>query len=114
MRFCKTLLHRPRLEAAMLFLLISTMASAQELTPQRQDELHNLILQDCGSCHGMTLKGGLGSALRPADLDGVDPSTIAHIILNGVPGKPMPPWRGLLSDSEAIWIAHALKAGVVK
>ncbi len=98
----------------MLFLLFSTMASAQELTPQRKGELQNLILQDCGSCHGMTLKGGLGSALRPADLDGVEPSTIAHIILNGVPGKPMPPWRGLLSDNEAIWIARALKAGVLK
>jgi len=98
----------------MLFLLISTVASAEELTLQRKGELQNLIVQDCGSCHGMTLKGGLGSALRPVDLDGVEPSTIAHIILNGVPGKPMPPWRGLLSDSEAIWIAHALKAGVLK
>jgi len=98
----------------MLFVLISTMASAQELTPQREGELQALILQDCGSCHGMTLKGGLGSALQPTDLDGVEASTIAHIILNGVPGKPMPPWRGLLSDNEAMWIAQALKAGVLK
>ncbi len=98
----------------MLFLLMSTLASAEELTPQRKVELQNLILQDCGSCHGMTLKGGLGSALRPEDLDGVAASTITHIILNGVPDKPMPPWRGLLSDSEATWIAHALKAGVLK
>ncbi len=98
----------------MLLALTSAMASAEELSPQRKGELRNLIMQDCGSCHGMTLKGGLGSALRPVDLDGVEEETIARIVLDGVPDKPMPPWRGLLSDSEALWIAHALKAGVVK
>ncbi len=59
----------------------------------------------------MTLKGGLGSPLRSGDLDGVETETIAQIVLNGVPGKPMPPWRGLLSEAEAGWIAATLKAG---
>ena len=111
---CKALLHQRWLEAALALLLASTIASAGDLTANRKSELRNLVVQDCGSCHGMTLQGGLGSALRPVDLDGVEPSTIAQIILNGVPGKPMPPWRGLLSDSDAMWIAHALKAGVLK
>jgi len=98
----------------MLMCLASVPVSAQDLTAQRQAELRNLVVQDCGSCHGMTLKGGLGSALRPSDLDGVDASTIAQIVLDGVPGKPMPPWRGLLSDADALWIAIALKAGDLK
>ena len=98
----------------MVLLLTGTMAAAQDVTPQRKGELRNLVLQDCGSCHGMTLKGGLGSALRPGDLDGVSATTIAQIVLDGVPDKPMPPWRGLLTDSDALWIAHALKAGVLK
>lgn len=114
MQPCKALLHLHWLETVVALLLTSTLASAGDLTANRKNELRNLVVQDCGSCHGMTLKGGLGSALRPVDLDGVEPSTIAQIILNGVPGKPMPPWRGLLSDNEAMWIAHALKAGVLK
>ncbi len=71
-----------------------------------------MVVQDCGSCHGLTFKGGLGSPLLPGDLEGVDDSTIAAIVLDGVPGTPMPPWRGLLSESEALWIARGLKAGV--
>jgi hypothetical protein len=34
---------------------------------QRQKELIHLVRQDCGSCHGMTLQGGLGPALLPAN-----------------------------------------------
>lgn len=84
---------------------------AMDPTPARQTELRALVIQDCGSCHGMTLKGGLGSALLPDDLDGVDASTIAEIVLDGVPGTPMPPWRGLLSRKDALWIGQALKTG---
>jgi cytochrome c55X len=78
----------------------------------RRQVLHNMVVQDCGSCHGLTFKGGLGSPLLPDDLQGVDDGTIAAIVLDGVPGTPMPPWRGLLSESEALWIARGLKAGV--
>lgn len=88
--------------------------SAVELATARQSELRALVRQDCGSCHGMTLKGGLGSPLRPSDLDHFEPAAIAQIVLEGVPGTPMPPWRGLLSDAEAMWIAKALKTGDFK
>jgi cytochrome c55X len=33
---------------------------------------------------------------------------LAQIILDGVPGTPMPPWRPLLSESDALWIANYL------
>lgn len=109
-----TMPHRLWLRAGLLLCLSGTLAGAAELTSARRAELHNLVKQDCGSCHGMTLKGGLGSSLLPSDLDGVDEETIVQIVLDGVPGKPMPPWRGLLSNSDALWIAHALKMGAIK
>ncbi len=78
----------------------------------REGELIHLIRQDCGSCHGMTLKGGLGAPLLPEALAGKDVDALAAIILDGLHGTPMPPWRPLLSESEAIWIARKLKEGL--
>ncbi len=95
-------------------LLMATGALAEEPSAARKSELAYLVRQDCGSCHGMTLKGGLGSALTPAELDGADAGALASIILDGVPGKPMPPWRGLLKEAEARWIADALIKGEIK
>ncbi len=83
-------------------------ASAESLSSHRANELERLVRQDCGSCHGMTLKGGLGPDIRGATLKGADPETIAQIILDGVPGTPMPPWRPLMSEDEALWIANYL------
>lgn len=77
----------------------------------RQGELERLVRQDCGSCHGMTLKGGLGPDIRAEALDGSDPETVSQIILDGVPGTPMPPWRPLITDVEARWIADYLLKG---
>jgi cytochrome c55X len=78
------------------------------------DRLSRLVRQDCGSCHGMTLKGGLGKPLTVERLAAWDREQIAAIILNGVPGTPMPPWAPLLSESEARWIANALKTGTLQ
>jgi cytochrome c55X len=86
-------------------------APALALDASRERELTHLVRQDCGSCHGMTLKGGLGGSLLPENLTDVDSKGIASIILDGVPGKPMPPWQGLLSKEEALWIADKLKTG---
>ncbi len=87
-------------------------AAAQEKS--REAELTALVRQDCGSCHGMTLKGGLGGPLQPSDIAHLEADGIAQIILEGVPGKPMPPWRGLLSETDVAWIARKLKEGFPK
>lgn len=76
----------------------------------RAKALEVLVRQDCGSCHGLTLKGGLGPELSANRFDGVPSDAIAALILDGVPGTPMPPWRGLLSEQDALWIADYLKA----
>ena len=85
--------------------------AARALSEQRQAELVYLVRQDCGSCHGMTLKGGLGSALLPESLQSLDAEAMAWIILEGKSGTPMPAWKGLLTREEALWISRQLKEG---
>ncbi|MGO1119968.1 c-type cytochrome [Rhodovibrionaceae bacterium A322] len=89
----------------------NTADRALNVSDQRAKELERLVRQDCGSCHGMTLKGGLGPDLRPEILDGSDPETLALIVLDGVPDSAMPPWRPLLSEADANWIARYLLKG---
>ena len=79
------------------------------VTPERAKALEHMVIQDCGSCHGLTLKGGLGRALTAQALAPTEPEGLALIILDGVPGTAMPPWRPLLSEDEAMWIARYLK-----
>ena len=83
-------------------------AGGAAITPQRAAELEHMVVQDCGSCHGLTMKGGLGRPITPADLRGRDPEGLAAIILDGVPGTAMPPWRPLITEREALWIADYL------
>jgi cytochrome c55X len=80
-------------------------------TAANAERLSRLVLQDCGSCHGLTLRGGLGKPLTPDALAQWNREQLAHIILNGVPGTPMPGWRPLMTESDAYWIADLLKQG---
>lgn len=96
------------LVAAALLMIPGVSAQAAELPPDRAVALERLVIQDCGSCHGLTLKGGLGPDIRAETLAGTDPETLTTIILDGVPGTAMPPWRPLLSEEEAQWISEYL------
>ena len=98
----------------MLFCLLaaSTVAAdaadtANALTA-RQRELVRMVRQDCGSCHGMTLQGGLGPALLPADLKDKPVEGLAATIYYGRPGTAMPPWQRFLNEAEAHWVAERL------
>ncbi|MBC8339976.1 MAG: cytochrome c [Rhodospirillales bacterium] len=79
---------------------------------ETRDGLLYLLRQDCGSCHGMTMKGGLGPALLPDTLKDKPDETLVGIILDGVPETPMPPWRPLLAPEDAAWIVKQLKKGL--
>jgi len=96
-----------RLAAIALLAALVTPAAAEPDTKA----LERLVRQDCGSCHGLTLKGGLGPDIRPQALNHHDRDSLTTLILDGVPGTAMPPWRPLLSDEEAIWIADYLLNG---
>ena len=85
---------------------------SNELSLQRQKDLIHMVKQDCGSCHGMTLKGGLGPALLPDDLTNKHAYFLTITILEGRPGTAMPPWKDILSEQEAKWIAEQLIKGL--
>ncbi|MBL7004712.1 MAG: cytochrome c [Gammaproteobacteria bacterium] len=87
---------------------------AVAIKQDRQQELMHLLRQDCGSCHGLTLKGGLGPSLLPNRLGSLPVSILTSAILDGRPGTAMPPWRGLVSPEEAQWLAMILKKGIDK
>ena len=89
----------------------STAALAAEPDAARQKQLVHLVRQDCGSCHGMTLNGGLGPALLPETLKDKPPEGLAATIYYGRPGTPMPPWKQFISEDEAAWIVQELMAG---
>ena len=89
-------------------------AEAAGIGAQRQAELRHLLLQDCGSCHGLTLKGGLGPALTPEALRDKPKAAMLATLLYGRPGTPMPPWSTMLTDTEAQWLIDLLYQGVNK
>lgn len=80
--------------------------------PARRAELLNMVRQDCGSCHGLTLAGGLGLPLTPDALNGKSPEALVATILHGRGGTPMPPWNPFLTEAEAGWIVEMLMKGL--
>jgi len=94
--------------------LCTTLAAADDIPPPRQDALRQLLTQDCGSCHGLALKGGLGPALTPEALAGKSAADLRAVILHGRPGTPMAPWNRFLSDAEADWLAEQLLKGTAR
>jgi cytochrome c55X len=91
-------------------LAATTPAQAGETAPDAA-RLSNLVRQDCGSCHGLTLKGGLGKPLTSDHLRAWSGEQLVSIILDGVPGTPMPAWRTLMSEADARWIVERLQRG---
>jgi len=98
---------------AFLMLTNQSYANEQSLSDTRKAQLNHIVKQDCGSCHGMTLKGGLGPALLVENLQGKPILFIKNTILYGREGTAMPPWKTLLTEQEALWISQQLKAGKI-
>ena len=91
--------------------LLSSAVQA-ELPVSRQSEILHLIRHDCGSCHGMTLKGGLGPPLTAERVGQKSAGELAVIIRNGIKKTPMPPWEGILNDEDIAWIVKQLQQGI--
>ncbi len=107
---------RRRLFRVALTLLLagSAAVAAAEPTPARQKELIHMVRQDCGSCHGMTLQGGLGPALLPVTLAEKPADGLVATIIGGRPGTAMPPWHRFLGEDDAQWIVARLMEGFPK
>lgn len=100
---------RRRIAACLLWGMAWT-AHAEDISAARREALLNLLRQDCGSCHGMTLKGGLGPSLLPEALAGKSDEFLITTILDRHPDTAMPPWRHFLSPHEAGWLVQQLRA----
>jgi cytochrome c55X len=96
---------------ALSLALSAPLMADSSISDSRKQVLLNLLVQDCGSCHGLQMKGGLGPALLPSALSGKPAEFITTTILDGRPGTAMPAWRPLLSPSEAEWLTMVLLEG---
>jgi cytochrome c55X len=101
-----------RLLVALMLPGLVLAAPAAEPSAQRQAELLHLLRQDCGSCHGLFLKGGLGPPLLPAALAPLSDEMLTKTILHGRPGTPMPPWAFEITPAEADWLVRRLRDGI--
>lgn len=98
--------------AAFVLGMIGLPALAGGPAPARQAELMHRLRHDCGACHGMTMKGGLGPPLLPATLSGKPDAVLVDVIREGLPGTPMPPWGVEITKAEAAWLVRRLKEGL--
>lgn len=89
-------------------------AADQPANPSRRAEIVNMVRQDCGSCHGMTLRGGLGPSLEARTLADKDAGQLQFVILNGRRGTPMPPWKDFLTETEVAWVVDMLMQGTLE
>lgn len=102
---------RKLIRALITTVILLPLAAQAELSAQRQQELQHLLRHDCGSCHGMTLKGGLGPALLPEALKDKPDELLFVTIREGRPGTPMPPWKSQLSEADVHWLVQTLRQG---
>ena len=94
----------------LLFLICfvnSAFADAPSI--ERQIELRNLLKNDCGACHGLTLQGGLGLPLQSENLVDKPDAYLIDIITNGRKGTAMPPWKPFLTENEIRWLINLLR-----
>jgi cytochrome c55X len=96
-------------------LAAASLHAADSFAPvdARRAELTHLVRQDCGSCHGMTLKGGLGPALTRDALRDKPATSLVVTVLYGRPGTAMPAWSAFVSEAEAAWIVRQLQEGTL-
>ena len=96
----------------MASLLTLSLYVATPLSDERQTTLEHLLIQDCGSCHGLRMTGGLGPALTPQILADKSRESLIATVMFGRPGTAMPPWDALLNEQEATWMIDRLLQGV--
>ena len=89
-----------------------TSKTSDVIPQQRREEIFYILKHDCGSCHGMTLKGGLGPSLKPDSINKMSTEQIVATIIYGRPGTPMPPWKPFFTEKETHWLAQQLQQGI--
>jgi cytochrome c55X len=99
---------------ALVSLLPFSAALADSPTAERQAQLEHLLVQDCGSCHGLQMTGGLGPALTLDAIANKPRDSLIATVTHGRPGTAMPGWNALLSDQDIAWLVDLLLEGYPK
>lgn len=103
----------PKLGVTLLLLLgLALTATAAEDHGGDGQDLRHLLVQECGSCHGLRLHGGLGSPLTPDAISERTDEYLKAVILRGVAGTAMPPWAQRLTEEEASKLVQLMREGV--
>ncbi|WP_222910816.1 c-type cytochrome [Pseudomonas sp. DNDY-54] len=95
-------------------LLPLSAALAESPTAERQAQLEHLLVQDCGSCHGLRMTGGLGPALTLDAIAGKPRESLIATVTHGRPGTAMPGWNALLNEQDIAWLVDLLLEGYPK
>ena len=103
-----------RLGLALTSLLLIPSALAAAPTAERQAQLEHLLVQDCGSCHGLRMTGGLGPAITQDALAGKSRDSLIATVTHGRPGTAMPGWNALLDEQDIVWLVDLLIEGYPK
>jgi len=90
-------------------LLLAAASNAGGVDEARRAELGHLLRHDCGACHGLALKGGLGPPLTGERMRQRSLAYLRAVIREGVPETAMPPWGPLLSEADIAYLARALR-----
>lgn len=99
------------LGAALLAAFTAEASEAAVPAQERQDQLIKLVRQECGSCHGLTLAGGLGPPLLPETMADKPLDSMVATVMNGRPGTAMPGWSRFMDEREAAWMVGAFAEG---
>jgi cytochrome c55X len=81
----------------------------EEPSSKRQQELRQMLLQDCGVCHGKLLQGDLGPPLTAESLAGKTEEELVRTIMEGHDETAMPPWWWMLDEDEARWLLRFMR-----
>ncbi|MCQ4260827.1 c-type cytochrome [Stutzerimonas stutzeri] len=99
---------------SLVSLLPLSAAQAQAPSAERQAQLEHLLVQDCGSCHGLRMTGGLGPALTLDAIAGKPRDSLIATVTHGRPGTAMPGWNALLDEHDIAWLVDLLLEGYPK
>ena len=67
-----------------------------------------MLKHECGSCHGLTLKGRLGPSLLAEALINKTDAFLVQTIREGRKETAMSPWKSFMTEQEILWLVQKI------